>query len=75
MAIGAKMRIGSRRKRWRCIATPAIVPRTVDTKLATSPMTSELPAAVSICVSLASLRYQSSVNPTHSALSRESLNE
>ena len=43
--------------------------------LATSAISSELPAASSISLFCASLRYQSSVKPTHSALRRESLNE
>ena len=52
-----------------------MVPSTVDTRLATSAMMSELPAAVSISSLWTSLSYQSSVKPTHSALSRELLNE
>ncbi len=52
-----------------------MVPSTVDTRLATNAIASELPAAISISLLSASLRYQSSVNPTHSALRRESLNE
>ena len=52
-----------------------MVPNTVDTTLATNAMSSELPAASSISPFANSFRYQSSVNPTHSALSRESLKE
>ncbi len=43
--------------------------------LATSAISSEFPAAASISSLWNSLSYQSSVNPTHSALSRELLNE
>jgi hypothetical protein len=75
MAIGARTRIGSSLSWYRGIATPAMVPSTVETRLVTKPMMSELAAAVCISSFWASLRYQSSVKPTHSALSRESLNE
>jgi hypothetical protein len=47
----------------------------VETALATTPISSELRAAVSISSSANSLRYQSSVKPTHCAFNRESLNE
>ncbi len=57
------------------MATPAIVPSTVATALATSPIASELPAATSMSSSWNSLSYQPSVKPTHSAFNRESLNE
>ena len=52
-----------------------MVPSTVDTALATKPMMSEFQAALSISSLPNSLRYQSSVKPTHCALRRESLNE
>ena len=48
IAIGASTRICNRRCLWRYSATPAIVPRIVDTTLAVSAMMSELPAAVSM---------------------------
>jgi hypothetical protein len=43
--------------------------------LLTTAMIREFSAARSISASLKSTRYQSSVNPTHSAFSRESLKE
>src|SRR5262245_61949478 len=52
---------------------PAMVPSTVARLEATIAMNSELRAALSISVFEKSLRYQSSVKPTHSALSFESL--
>src|SRR4051812_10903161 len=52
---------------------PAIVPSTVAAADATTAMNSELVAAFSISALSKSLRYQSSVKPTHSALSFESL--
>jgi hypothetical protein len=51
------------------------VPSTVALKLALSAMISEFPAAVSISELLNNALYQDKVKPTHSALSRESLNE
>jgi hypothetical protein len=52
-----------------------MVPSMVEAALATSAIIRELPAARSISSLWNSLRYQSSVKPTHSALSCESLKE
>src|SRR5512143_2607456 len=57
------------------MAMPAMVPSTVAISAAVSAIRTELRAAASIASSSASLRYQSSVKPTHSAERRESLNE
>ena len=52
-----------------------MVPSTVETRLAISPISSEFQAAVSISSLANSLRYQSRVNPAHCAFITESLNE
>jgi len=52
-----------------------MVPNTVDTALAVTPIKSEFHAAWSIFSLWNSFPYQDKVKPTHSALSLESLKE
>ena len=75
MATGVNTSTGRNFHLYRCIAKPAMVPRMVELRLAHMAITSELRAAVSISWLLSSALYQYSVKPTHSAFSRESLNE
>ncbi len=51
MAIGASTRAARKREPCRCRANPAIVPSTVETRLATKAMSRELPAASSMASS------------------------
>ncbi len=63
------------RNRWRASASPSNVPRIVETTTATA-ATRSVSNKASTTSSLAKSRgYQSSVNPRHWKLRRESLNE